>query len=91
MTNIKIHLARLFLLLSAISVLLTVMIPIGNFAIGQVIVKTYNGLYSVISLVICLSLFFILEKEIKEDIWVNRLKRLLSFSFLASLISNIFF
>ena len=90
MINIKVYLARIFLSLSIFSVLLTVKVPF-KMNIGQILVKSYNGTYSIIALIICLAIFFVLVKQIKEDIWVNRLKLLMSCSFLVSLITNIIF
>ena len=91
MKDIKVYLTRIFLLLSIVSVLLTVKVPLGKMAIGQILVKSYSGMYSVIAFIICLAIFFVLVKQIKEDLWVNRLKLLMSCSFLVSLITNIIF
>lgn len=91
MKNLKKYTACIFLSLSIISVLLTVIIPGSKIALGQMIIKSYNGVYSVIALVICLFLYFTCAKKMEEDIWVNRLKLLLSISFIFSLISNIIF
>lgn len=91
MIKIKSRFACLFLILSIISVLLTAIIPLKNIAIGQVFIQSYNGIYSAAALCIFLFCFFGISKQIKEDIWVNRLKFLLSCTFLISLVSNIIF
>lgn len=91
MKKFRVYIARIFLLLSIVFVLLTVIIPGRKIALGQVILKTYKGLYSLVPFIVCLFIYFICARNMEEDIKVNRLKFLLSISFLISLISNIIF
>ncbi len=87
----KIILARLFLVFSIISVILTSTIPFKNNALGKLLFQNYSGLYSALGLIVFLALYFVVSKQMKNDIWTNRLKLLLSCSFLISLCTNIFF
>jgi|GEM_PF-3340166 len=89
--KIKIIFARILLLCSIVSVSTTIVLPIYKKSIGQMILPAFNGTYSVVALCVCLGFFFYIAKRIDNDIWVNRLKLLLSCSFLLSLLTNIAF
>lgn len=91
MKNRKKILARVFLILSIFSVLLTVVIPIKCIEIGMLISDYYKGIYAVGLFSIFLGSYFVISKGMKEDFWVNRLKFFLSCAFLISLFTNVFF
>ncbi|PXV91037.1 hypothetical protein C8E03_10444 [Lachnotalea glycerini] len=86
----KIILSRIFLGIGIASVLLTIIIPGLKISLGNVFSHSYNGFFSVIIFCISLGIFFKISSGI-DDICINRMKFVLSCSFLLSLFTNILF
>lgn len=92
MKNAKIVISEILLVCSIISVLFTAMIPKKQITVGQLFVKSFDGVYAAMAFAVFFVLYMVSSKNITEDnVAMNRLKFALSCSFLISLCTNIFF
>lgn len=90
MLKLRYRISFICIIIAIISVLLTIKIPIIKESIGTRVFSifnyNYNGIYSVVALVVSLLVFFKVSKNI-ENIFLNRLKMILSILFFISLVS----
>jgi hypothetical protein len=82
------------LILSIFSVVLSIVIPVINKEIGVILLDligiNYQRFYSVIGLVIGLTIYFLIAKKLgTKQVMINRLKLLLSFCFILSLFTQV--
>ena len=81
---------RSILCLSILLVVLTIKLPAVHVDIGTMLIPGYKGLYSLAAFLVFFGIFSALSKKV-EDIVLNRMKFLLSISFILSLVTNIIF
>lgn len=93
MLKLRQSISFICIIISIISVLFTINIPIIKESIGTMVFSifnyNYNGIYSVGASLVSLLVFFKVSKNI-ENIFLNRLKMVLSILFLISLVSVVF-
>ncbi|MDR0615064.1 MAG: hypothetical protein LBF82_03815 [Lactobacillales bacterium] len=92
--TIRKYCALFCLTLSIFSVALSIVIPVINKEIGVILLNPigidYQGIYSVVGLVIGLTVYFLIAKKLgTKQVMINRLKLLLSFCFILSLLTQV--
>ncbi|CAR40388.1 hypothetical protein AF60_00180 [Streptococcus uberis S6261] len=81
---------KILLINCIISVSLTVILPTSE-PIGYYLYKSYDIIFSIVNFTLSIFLYFFIVRDKTEDVNSNRLKFLLSITFILSLLTNVVF